>query len=154
RPYIELVKTLVKMAITASVIVAVIWGNRANIVELTRQPVPIASHFAVDLIFQMVIEVGSAFLVLGGLDFLPQQFLNLKDMKMSKREVKGEYKETEGNPLPKAARRNRHREILMQNLIDAIKKATVGVVNPTHVAVALSCDRATMAAPTVVAKGA
>ena len=73
---------------------------------------------------------------------------------MSKQEVKEEYKETEGNPLIKGARRRIHLEILQQAMMAAVKKADVVVVNPTHVAVALRYERAEMDAPTVVAKGA
>src|ERR1700754_2245430 len=131
RPYIELAKTLVKMSVTATVIGAVIWGNHERMIYLTRLPVASAARFVVALMFQMVIEVGMAFLVLGGLDFLLQRFLHLKEIRMTKQEVKDEYKETEGNPLHKAARRQRHREILMQDLIEAIKRASVVVVNPT-----------------------
>ena len=73
---------------------------------------------------------------------------------MSKQEVKEEYKETEGNPLIKSARRRVHLEILQQAMMAAVKRADVVVVNPTHVAVALKYDRAAMDAPVLVAKGA
>ena len=73
---------------------------------------------------------------------------------MSKQEIKEEYKETEGNPLFKSARRRIYFEILQQSMMAAVKKADVVVVNPTHVAVALKYDRAEMDAPIVVAKGA
>ena len=73
---------------------------------------------------------------------------------MTKQEVKQEYKETEGNPLFKNLRRQIHREILMQNMLAAVRQAHVVVVNPTHLAVALRYDRETMSAPTLVAKGA
>ena len=73
---------------------------------------------------------------------------------MTKQEVKEEYKETEGNPLHKSMRRQLHREILMQNMLAAVKQSSVVVVNPTHLAVALRYDRATMGAPIIVAKGA
>ena len=73
---------------------------------------------------------------------------------MSKQEVREEYKETEGNPLFKSARRRIYLEILQQSMMAAVKKADVVVVNPTHVAVALKYDRAGMDAPIVVAKGA
>jgi flagellar biosynthetic protein FlhB len=100
------------------------------------------------------LKVGIAFLLLGIGDRFLQKFLHLKEMKMTKQEIREEYKETEGNPLIKSARRRIHLEILQQAMMAAVKKADVVVVNPTHVAVALKYDRAQMDAPTVVAKGA
>jgi len=154
RPYIELVKTLVKIIIAVSVIGMVLWGARRDVIELTRQPAPLVASFTAALIFEIGIKVGLAFVLLGIGDFFLQRFLHLREMKMTKQEVKEEYKETEGNPLYKSMRRQLHREILMQSIMAAVKQANVVVVNPTHVAVALRYDRATMSAPVVVAKGA
>ena len=73
---------------------------------------------------------------------------------MTKHEVREEYKETEGNPLHKSLRRQMHREILLQSIMEAVRRANVVVVNPTHLAVALRYERGAMNAPVVVAKGA
>jgi flagellar biosynthesis protein FlhB len=110
--------------------------------------------FTSTIVLEIGLKVGFTFLLLGAADYFLQKFLYLKEMKMTKQEVREEHKETEGNPLVKGARRQIHREILMQGMMVAIKKADAVVVNPTHVAVALRYDRGTMNAPTVVAKGA
>lgn len=73
---------------------------------------------------------------------------------MTKQEVKDEWKESEGDPLFKSARRQMHRDILMQSMMAAVQRADVVVVNPTHIAVALRYDRGEMGAPVVLAKGA
>src|SRR5262245_6009952 len=154
RPYLELVKTILKMVIAGVVIVSVIWNSRADIIRLTTQDAANASRFAASIIFQIGLRVAIVFLVLGLADRFLQKFLHMRELKMSKQEVKEEYKETEGNPLIKNARRRIHLEILQQAMMAAVKRADVVVVNPTHVAVALKYDRAAMDAPIVVAKGA
>jgi flagellar biosynthesis protein FlhB len=154
RPYIELSKTIIKMLIAAFIIGLILWRARTDIVELTRQPVTNIIGFTSYMILDIGLKVGLAFLFLGAVDFFLQKFLHLKDLKMTKQEVKQEYKETEGDPLIKSLRRHLHRELLSQNIVAAIKKADVVVVNPTHVAVVLSYDRAQMSAPMVTAKGA
>jgi flagellar biosynthetic protein FlhB len=154
RPYLELVKTILKMVIAGVVIGSVIWSNRADIVRLSTQNATNATAFAASIIFQIGLRVAIVFLVLGLGDRFLQKFLHLRELKMSKQEVKEEYKETEGNPLIKSARRRVHLEILQQAMMAAVKRADVVVVNPTHVAVALKYDRAAMDAPLVVAKGA
>ena len=154
RPYIELVKMVVKMTISAVVIGAVIWDNRADIIRLTSQNVDRATAFTASIVFQIAWKLAVAFIVLGVADRFLQKFLHLKEMKMSKQEVREEYKETEGNPLFKSARRRLYLEMLQQSMMAAVQKADVVVVNPTHVAVALKYDRTEMDAPIVVAKGA
>lgn len=154
KPYIELGKTLLKIAVTVAVIGGVLWTARRDVIELTRQPSTRVATFTVSLIFEIGIKVGLAFAALGVVDFFLQRFLHLKELRMSKQEVREEWKETEGNPLFKSARRQMHHEILAQSMMAAVKQADVVLVNPTHVAVALRYDRAQMTAPMVVAKGA
>jgi flagellar biosynthetic protein FlhB len=154
RPYIELVKTLLKMVIAATVIGLVLWSARRDLIELTRQPMVRVAPYALALIFEIGLKVGLAFVAVGVADYFLQRFLFLREMRMTKQEVKEEWKETEGNPVYKSARRQMHREILMQNMMTAVRRADVVVVNPTHLAVALKYDRAEMSAPTVLAKGA
>ncbi len=154
RPYLELVKTILKMTIAGVVIGAVIWDSRADIIKLSTQNVGHVAGFASGIIFQIGLKVAIAFLIIGIADRFLQRFLHLKEMKMSKQEVREEYKETEGNPIFKSARRRIYLELLQQSMMAAVKKADVVVVNPTHIAVALKYDRAGMDAPIVVAKGA
>ncbi|MBA3442911.1 MAG: flagellar biosynthesis protein FlhB [Pyrinomonadaceae bacterium] len=153
RPYIELAKTVTKITITAVVIGSVLWNARADLINLTTQSVTSVAAFTSKIVLEIGLKVGFTFLLLGAGDYFLQKYLYLKEMKMTKQEVKEDYKETEGNPLIKGARRQIHREILMQSIMAAVKKADAVVVNPTHIAVALQYDRGTMNAPTVVAKG-
>ncbi|MET0649312.1 MAG: EscU/YscU/HrcU family type III secretion system export apparatus switch protein [Pyrinomonadaceae bacterium] len=154
RPYVELGKTTVKLAVAIIVVGAVLWSARRDVVELTRQPAQTAAAYAIWLIFEVSLKVGVAFLVIGAADYFLQRYFHRRELMMTKHEVKEEYKETEGNPLHKSLRRQRHREILMQAMMAAVRQANVVVVNPTHLAVALRYEREAMGAPTVVAKGA
>ncbi|WP_372657157.1 flagellar biosynthesis protein FlhB [Hydrogenophaga sp.] len=83
-----------------------------------------------------------------------QAFLHADRMKMSREEVKREHKESEGDPHVKQQRRQRQRELAMGNSIGAVPRADLVVMNPTHYAVAIQYDEATMSAPRVIAKGA
>ncbi len=154
RPYVELGKTLLKMIITAVVVGNVLWGAKADIVMLTTKPIDVAVTFTFGLVIQIGFLVGLAFLVLGAADYFLQNYLHKRDLRMTKHEVKEEFKETEGNPLIKSQRRMLHRELLSEGMAAAVQKADVVVANPTHVAVALMYERGKSEAPIVVAKGA
>lgn len=154
KPYIELGKTLLKAIITFAVVGAVLYGEIPNIIKLVEQPADVVVAYCFSLILRIGFYVGLLFLSLAVGDFFLQRLLFMNQMKMSKQEVKQEYKESEGDPLIKWMRKNMHREILAQSSVAAVKTADVVLVNPTHVAVALKYDREQMGAPTIVAKGA
>ena len=88
------------------------------------------------------------------IDFPVQKFLHSQQMRMSHQEVKQEHKESEGDPHVKAQRRARQREMAQRNSVGAVPKADLVVMNPTHYAVAIRYDDASMNAPRVIAKGA
>lgn len=154
RPYIELGKTVLKMLITAAIAGYVLWAAREDIVRLIDEPPDAVALYTFDLILEIGLKIGIAFLILGGADFFLQKMLHRQDLKMTKHEVKEEYKETEGNPLIKSQRRMLHREILSQSMAAAVRDADVVLANPTHVAVALKYERGKDAAPIITAKGA
>ena len=83
-----------------------------------------------------------------------QKFLHASRLKMSMEEIKREHKEAEGDPHVKSQRRARQRELAQRNSISAVPRADLVVMNPTHYAVAICYDDATMNAPRVIAKGA
>lgn len=93
-------------------------------------------------------------LVFAAIDFPMQKFLHAQRLRMSHDEVKREHKEQEGDPHVKGQRRRRQRELAHRLSISAVPRADLVVMNPTHYAVALQYDDATMVAPRVIAKGA
>ena len=154
RPYVELAKTLLKSGITFVVVAWVLYAEIPNLLMLSGQPISHTVAYTFGLILKIGFYVGTLFLGLAAGDFFLQRFLFKNQMKMSKQEVKQEYKESEGDPLIKWMRRNMHKEILAQSSIAAVQTADAVLVNPTHVAVAVKYDRGKMDAPMVVAKGA
>ena len=87
------------------------------------------------------------------IDFIFQRYFYLKELKMTKEEVKREYKEMEGSPEIKAHRRQAHREILDDSMLNSVRKASVIVKNPSHYAVALLYDEDKTPLPIVIGKG-
>ncbi|MER3428310.1 MAG: hypothetical protein C4334_09440 [Pyrinomonas sp.] len=154
RPYIELGKTIIKIIIASWVVGWALWEARLEVAHALRLKPNEAAAYISSLVLGIGFKVGVAFLLIGAADYFLQKFLHRRDLMMTKQEVREEYKETEGNPLHKSVRRQRHREIVMQSLAAAVKRANVVVVNPTHIAVALEYQRETMNAPVVAAKGA
>ena len=118
----------------------------------------IDNHFAVliqfgSLVLDFVLKAGIAFLIIAAADYGVTKWKFLQDQKMSFKEVKDEYKNSEGDPNVKAALRQRRQQILQQKMMDAVTTCDFVVTNPTHVAVAIKYDAEKMDSPMVVAKG-
>jgi flagellar biosynthetic protein FlhB len=102
---------------------------------------------------KFIMMVAIAFFVIGAADYLYQKFKFMKDQKMSHKEVKDEYKQSEGDPHVKHAIKQRRMEMAQRRMLDAVAQAEVVVTNPIHVAVALGYQHEHMEAPVVLAKG-
>ncbi len=118
----------------------------------------IDNHFAIliqfgALILDFVVKAGIAFLIIAAADYGVTKWKFLQDQKMSFKEVKDEYKNSEGDPNVKAALRQRRQQLLQQKMMDAVTTCDFVVTNPTHVACAIKYDAKTMESPTLVAKG-
>lgn len=101
----------------------------------------------------MAINVCLAYIAVAVFDYAVQKYQHIKQLKMSKDEVKREYKESEGDPQIKSKRRQLHQELLASGQVQRTRKATVVVTNPTHLAVAIYYNEADNVLPTVLAKG-
>ena len=107
------------------------------------------SQKAVILIFSMM----AVFLVFALIDFIYQRYSYKKSLRMSKQEIKDEFKQTEGSPEIKAKIRQLQREMSKKRMIAEVPKADVVITNPTHYAVAIRYDKEKEDAPRVIAKG-
>ncbi len=107
------------------------------------------------MFFEVLTYCAAAYITLAVIDYLLQKRLYIKELMMSKDEVKREYKEMEGDPIIKSQRRQMHQEMAMGNSADMknVKKSSVVVSNPTHLAIALYYDEEETALPLVMAKG-
>ncbi len=112
---------------------------------------------ALSLIFQIIVDTGIkisiVYIVLGFADYAYQRWKFKDDMKMTKQEVKDEYKNTEGDPQIKGKQRQRMMESSQRRMMKNVPQADVVITNPTHIAVAILYDNTKDEAPRVVAKG-
>ena len=92
--------------------------------------------------------------ILAALDYAYQRWEYEKSIRMTKQEIKDEYKSTEGDPMIKARIRRIQREMAQKRMMAEVPKADVIITNPTHLAIAVKYDPGSMQAPIVVAKGA
>lgn len=153
RAIADLVKSIVKIIIVSLVVYQYIKGQIDNILNiLNMDTVNILSYFGV-LVFNVGIRIGITFIVLGIFDYLFQWWQYEKNLRMSKQEVKDEYKQTEGNPQVKSKIREKQRAMSMRRMMQEVPKADVVITNPTHFAVAIKYDLSVSSAPMVIAKG-
>lgn len=106
------------------------------------------------LITDFILKAGIAFLVIAAMDYGVTKWKFMQDQKMSFKEVKDEYKNSEGDPHVKAALRQKRQQLLRKAMKDSVPDADFVVTNPIHVACAIKYDAQTMESPTLVAKGA
>jgi flagellar biosynthetic protein FlhB len=130
-----------------------IQGKLPKLVSMLDAGLGTAVGFIASLAARLLLTAGILFLAISIPDYVFQRRQFMDSLKMSKQEVKEEYKQMEGDPLVKGRLRQRMRELLSQNMAVNVPKADVVITNPTHFAVAIQWDRATMRAPMVTAKG-
>lgn len=107
-----------------------------------------------DIIINIGLRISVCFFILGVADYMYQKWKFHQDMKMTKQEVKDEYKQSEGDPKVKGQQRQRMRQASQRRMMQQLPKADVVITNPTHLAVAIQYDKERYEAPIVVAKGA
>ena len=150
----RLVQSLAKLGLLGSVGYFYIWDRLPRLVKLAELPPQVGMPLAGWMVFKLAVILGVLLLLLGIADYLWQKHQRMRDLKMTKEEVKRETKDMNGDPEIRQRRRSVARQIAMQRVSQAVPKADLIVTNPTHLAVALQYDPETMAAPLVLAKGA
>ncbi len=150
----ELFKNIVKVSLLGFIGYSVYMSHIENILMLAA----IDNNFSVmiefgKLITEFIFKACIAFLVISAADYGVTKWKFLKDQKMSFKEIKDEYKNTEGDPNVKAALRQRRMQMLQRGMMDAVPEADFVVTNPIHVACALKYKQEEMESPTLIAKG-
>src|SRR5215217_1902315 len=148
---VELLKNLIKISITANVVYGVVRDAMPMVMETIRQDTRVIMTIMGELVTRVATRVALLFVLFAIFDIWWQRKSFMKDMMMSKDEVKKEYKESEGDPHHKAKRKEFHQEIMEGQQMEAVRDADVIVTNPDHVAVALKYDREKDGAPRVLA---
>ncbi len=149
----NLVRGVLKMGIVGAVVWLVLWPQRERVLAVLEEgPRDIAGDM-ISLMLKIAMGALSVLAVVAALDYLYQRFQFLKRNRMTRQEVKEEFRQTEGDPTVKAKLRQIRNERARKRMIAAVPKATVVIMNPTHYAVALKYEAGEVAAPVCVAKG-
>ncbi len=151
---VELFKALAKFGLVMAVAVYFIYAIFGEILSLGVEPLEFALGHAASLIAQAFIFVSLSLLIVAAIDVPFQLYEHNKKLKMTKQEVKEEYKQQEGNPEVKGRIRQVQHEMSQRRMMQKVPDADVIITNPTHFAVALKYDADNMQEPIVVATGA
>jgi flagellar biosynthetic protein FlhB len=153
RSLVELVKASYKIGLVCYIAWTTIQGSYPKLMLTSRMDLMEGMSMVGELAYRLALRIVMTMLVLAALDFAYQRWSTEKSMRMSKAEVKQEFKNMEGSPQMKARIRARQRAMAKKRMMADVPTADVIVTNPTHFAVALKYDPARMNAPIVVAKG-
>ncbi len=149
----EVAKSLLKMVILVCVVYAQIKKRLPDFARLLDMDIKTSIVYIADAAFSVTMQIGLIFVGIAAADFLFQLYSFEKDMKMTKQEVKEEFKNLEGDPKVKGKRRQIQMQMASKRMMQAVPEADVVIRNPTHFAVAVKYDPEKFNAPIVVAKG-
>ena len=153
RSIVELLKGLLKASLFAIIIYTAVRDYLPVSSKTMQMPLEIGSMAFWDMLWTLAMRLAVLLLVLAFADYAYQKWDFEKSIRMSKQEIKEEYKQMEGDPQIKSKIRQKQREMARQRMMADVPKADVVITNPTRLAIALVYDRQLMGAPQVVAKG-
>ncbi|MDW7613337.1 flagellar biosynthesis protein FlhB [Peribacillus simplex] len=153
RAIVELLKSILKISFVGFVAFYVLWQRMGEIMMLSQISVEAAMATLADITITAGFYAAVALLFIALLDYLYQKYDFEKNIRMSKQDIKDEYKNSEGDPLIKSKIKQKQRQMAAQRMMQEIPNADVVITNPTHFAIALKYDEDKAEAPYVVAKG-
>lgn len=151
---VELIKSILKLGIMAFIIYSELSKQWKNLFLLYDMTLIQAIELAGNILINIGLKISAIFLIIAAADFMFQKWKFKRDMRMTKQEVKEEYKMSEGDPQIKGKIRSKMQEASRRRMMQDLPKADVVITNPTHYAVAVVYDKDIADAPIVVAKGA
>ncbi len=151
--FVDLIKSIMKITIIGYVVVDYLRDNYKVIPQLLDMNVQSSFVFIGSNLINVGIRAAVVLLILSLFDLGFQRWEYEKSIRMSKQEIKDEYKDIEGNPQIKGKIREKQRQLALRRMIAEVPKADVIITNPTHFAVAVKYDSAASDAPLVLAKG-
>jgi len=154
RSLMRLAMSLLKVTIIGFVAYLTIKSFMPELIGLAGLSFVEVVGYGSGLVFKLGLRMALVLLILAIIDYAYQKFQTIKDLRMSKEEVKEELKRMEGDPLMRQRRRAVARQLAAQRMSQAVPKADVVITNPTELAIALRYDPKEMVAPKVVARGA
>lgn len=153
RGLVELVKALAKFCVVLAAAVLLLLANAEALLGLGGEDVAPAIADAGTLLLRTFLLLSGAMIVIAVIDVPFQVWDHHKQLRMTRQEIKDEFRQTDGSPEVKRRVREIQHEQSRRRMMDAVPKADVVITNPTHYAVALRYDQSRMSAPVVVAKG-
>lgn len=149
----ELLKAILKVAFVCYLAYSTVKDKITLIYSLYDISLNSALSTIGEVVIDLGIKISMWYMIIAAIDFVYQKFKFKKDMRMSKQEVKDEYKNAEGDPKVKSQQKQRMRQASQRRMMQSVPTADVVITNPTHFAVALKYDADSGKAPIVVAKG-
>ena len=150
---VELAKSVLKLVIVIYFVYSTIKDRINLLLDTVKLPPLDVAKIIWGILYQVALKICIFLLILSVGDYIYQRWQYNKSLRMSKKEVKDEYKQMEGNPQIKNKIRQRQRQIASRRMMQEVPKADVVITNPTHLAIALRYDATVMPAPTIIAKG-
>jgi flagellar biosynthetic protein FlhB len=150
--FAQFIKNLAKLAVVGILVGFALWDERHQLIQMVDLPVAALLDAAREALLHILISVVAVYALVAGGDYLYQWFSWWNRLRMSRQDLKDEYKQQEGSPEVKNRLRTLRRKFAKSVMMANVKKATVVVANPTHFAVALRYEEG-MRAPVCVAKG-
>ncbi len=150
---VELLKSVLKLAVIGYMVYSYLKGRIGQIFLLYDISIGQAIELIGDVVIELGIRIAAVYMIIAMLDYAYQKYKFKQDMKMTKQEVKDEYKNQEGDPQVKGKQKQRMREASMRRMMQQLPEADVVITNPTHYAVAIKYDPDKYDAPYVIAKG-
>lgn len=154
RSALEVVKSLAKVSLVGAVAGFTLADEFGTALQLLSVDLAQTVIFLGDVAYLILAKACAIFILLGLIDFLFTRWEMEQKMKMTKQEIKEEYKETEGDPQLKARVRSTQQQMARKRMMAEVPKADVIITNPTHLSIAVSYQRDSMDAPEIIAKGA
>ncbi len=151
---VNLLKQILKLAAVFVIVYTSVALHPSLFYRVADLTAPQVVQYVSDVVYGIAWKFGLLLLVVALLDYAYERWQFEENLKMTKQEVKDEWRQSEGSPEAKAAFKRRQREFARRRMMAAVPKATVVVTNPTHFSVALEWDEEKMEAPVVTAKGA
>lgn len=153
RSLVEFTKGILKILIVGAVAFMAVYPELPQIEKLPGSSQDAMLAFLALLAKKLTFGAAAAMFFIAALDLMYQRWQHVKSLRMSKQEVKDEYKQSEGDPMVKQRLRRLRMERARQRMMGSVPDADVVITNPTHYAVALKYEGATMNAPVLLAKG-
>lgn len=148
-----MVKSVLKLVIVSWITYQGLKEIMVQIINAGQMGVEKLYPFFFDIVKTLSLSIAKIMIVLGIVDFVVQKRDFKKNLRMTKEEIKTEYKQMEGDPKIKSARQQKQREMSRRRTLKNVEQASVIITNPTHIAIALKYELGKDQAPMVVAKG-